>query len=73
LLKEFGIEASSDPDQILSVIASQLRKDDPAKAAADKKLLLRPTVNDDSFRIFDYGCDYLTKRFEVEFENALKK
>ncbi len=71
LLNLWGIEASADPDNILSEIAAGLNLQDPDKEQAEKPLWLKSTANDDSFRIFDYGCDYVTKRFDEEFNNVL--
>ncbi|HTX88061.1 MAG TPA: molybdopterin-dependent oxidoreductase [Bacteroidales bacterium] len=68
LLKEFGVQAPSDPDAVLKEIIAGLpgrEKTDPEEAPVYH---LKNTGKDDPFRIFEYGCDHLTKRFEEEFE-----
>jgi formate dehydrogenase major subunit len=71
LLKQFGIDGPSDPDEILKEIITILPVSDTANKE-EKALTMKITLKDDSFRIFEYGCDYLTKRFEEEFDNAFR-
>ena len=50
-------------DDIFLEAASKLPK-------YDKKHQFTATQEDNQFRMFNYGCDYLVKRFEEDFENS---
>jgi len=68
ILEKFGFIAhSTSKDVFMEFISLLPQKKDHLK------LSFQTTENDDSNRIFDYGCDVVVKRFEEDFENAFKE
>ena len=68
LMKEFGIKQKSEPEEVMSEIMNLL----PA-AERDDKFVFRTTDELNDCRMFNYGCDYIVKRFDEEFENTSDK
>jgi len=68
LLKIFGLTHKKDPKEIRMELISLL-PDDEEKG----KLQFKYTHGHICNRMFDYGCDVIVKRFEEQFENALKE
>ncbi len=69
LMNAFDIK-SNDEQNITNEIASLLNKKIDVKK--DKLYNLVYTKTDNEGRIFDYGCDNLTKRFEENFNKAFE-
>lgn len=69
LMNAFDIK-SDDEQNIANEIASLLNKKIDVKK--DKLYNLVYTKTDNEGRIFDYGCDNLTKRFEENFNKAFE-
>lgn len=68
LLSLLGIESKYESaDDVTFEIASLLSGNNN-----EYNLKFMNTDSDNNFRLFKYGCDYLVKRFEEEFENAFK-
>jgi formate dehydrogenase major subunit len=68
ILEKFGFIAHpTSKDVFMEFISLLPQKKDHLK------LSFKTTENDDSNRIFDYGCDMVVKRFEEDFEHALKE
>ncbi|MCP4176670.1 MAG: hypothetical protein GY756_02795, partial [bacterium] len=63
ILDQFGENKLKTVEDIFIEAASKLPK------YSDKHNFVN-TLEDNETRIFNYGCDYLVKRFEEEFENA---
>ena len=66
LLGKFGKNGATTPREVFMEYIRLLPDQE-----SNKKLKLRFTANDNSNRTFDYGCDYISKRAEKEFEEQL--
>jgi len=64
LLNEYGIKQEPDAKDIFQEAVSLL----PVKQEMSYPLIY--TAKDNDFRIFNYGCDYVVKRFEEDFNKA---
>ncbi|MFC2101769.1 FAD-dependent oxidoreductase [Bacteroidota bacterium] len=70
MLKHFGQNGLESREDVFSEIIGllpQTEEDTPAE-----KLMLTYTTEDNSNRSFNFGCDYLVKRFEEEFEERMR-
>jgi len=70
LLKGFGLNGLENRNDVFSEIIRLLphvEEDQP-----EESLAMVYTREDNLNRSFDYGCDYLVKRFEEEFEERLR-
>ncbi|MBN1200032.1 MAG: FAD-dependent oxidoreductase [Bacteroidales bacterium] len=66
ILKRFGLNGLESREDVFPEIIRLLPQTEE-EIPADK-LTLTCTTEDNSNRSFNYGCDYLVKRFEEEFE-----
>jgi formate dehydrogenase major subunit len=66
LLGKFGKNGISAPKEVFMEYIKLLPDQE-----TNKKLKLHFTANDNSNRTFDFGCDYIVKRAEKEFESQL--
>jgi formate dehydrogenase major subunit len=70
ILNELGIKSEAETiEDIMSERFSAL----PEQKEKDKKFTLAYTDEDNPSRMFNYGCDYLIKKFDDEFEKAFEK
>jgi len=65
LMRQLGLEQSSDPDVIMQEIAGLL----PAGGNTGKYVFVK-TGEPGKKGLFAHGCDHLVKRFDEEFEKA---
>ena len=65
LLQRFGSVGYEDPSDVMMEIVSLL------PAFTEKKYPFEFTAEDNAKRMFNYGCDYLVKYFEVEFNGKM--
>ena len=68
LLKIRGHKTYENPDDVMSEAFSLLPGDEQ-----DDLFDLIHTESDNYNRLFEHGCDYLTKRFDEEFEKAISE
>jgi len=66
LLKQFGLNGLETREDVFPEIIRLLPQTD--EAMPPEKLSLCYTTEDNPHRSFNYGCDYLVKRFEEEFD-----
>jgi hypothetical protein len=70
LLNKFGVKAHyENADDVMKEMAVFFEHD----KMSEKKYMFSITAGDNAKRIFNYGCDNLTKRFEEESERAFKE
>jgi len=70
LLNKFGVKAKYESaDDVMKEMAVFFEQD----KMSEKKYMFSITAGDNEKRIFNYGCDNLTKRFEEESEKAFKE
>lgn len=65
ILQTFGVTVSPSPKDVFMDFISTLGQKEHSS-----NLSFSPSGNDDDFRIFDFGCDSVVRRFEEDFENA---
>ena len=63
-----GLESREDVFEEMIRLLPQLEEDQP-----EESLTMVYTEEDNQGRSFNYGCDYVVKRFEEEFEERLKR
>lgn len=71
LMKKLGVECKLDYTHNITLEISSLLSPIPL-ADIDKKYCLEHTTEENHFRKFDYGCDYLVKRFEESFISSFE-
>ncbi|MBE0648263.1 MAG: FAD-dependent oxidoreductase [Bacteroidales bacterium] len=71
ILKQFGLNGVESREDVFSEIVQLLPQTEEEMPA--EKLTLAYSANDNPNRYFDYGCDYLVKRFEEEFEERMMR
>ena len=69
IMNKFGIKNKVDLTNNITIEISSLLAPIPV-SDEDKKYKVLHTVEDDSGRMYNYGCDILVKRFEEEFESS---
>jgi formate dehydrogenase major subunit len=70
LLNKFGVKAKYDSaDDVMKEMAVFFEQD----KMSEKKYMFSITAGDNANRLFNFGCDVLTKRFEEESEKAFKE
>jgi len=69
-LKRFGLNGVESREDVFSEIIQLLPQTEEEMPV--EKLSLTYSVDDNPNRAFNFGCDYLVKRFEEEFENRMK-
>jgi formate dehydrogenase major subunit len=69
LMKIFGVKNKLDITNNITIEIASLLMNENIK---ESKIKLELTSTDNYNRIFNFGCDYLVKRFEEEFNNAFK-
>jgi hypothetical protein len=67
LMKMFGVKNKLDITNNITIEIASLLNDIKSK---EVKSTLQFTESDNQNRIFNYGCDYLVKRFEEEFQTS---
>lgn len=67
LMKEFGVNGVNTADDARNEFLSIL------PVTEDKKVKFTHTEGDDGSRLFDHGCDYLTRKFVESFDEAFNK
>lgn len=67
LLSAFGYKSSGNPVDVFMEVVTLF----PEKNG-EEKLQLQITKTDNHHRKYNYGCDAVTKRFEEEFEQAIR-
>ena len=70
MLKRFGLNGLKNREEVFEEIIKVLPHVEEEPEAAT--LTLQYTLDDNQNRAFDYGCDYLVKRFEGEYAERLK-
>jgi len=65
LISNFTEQKTLDSDAVFEEFLTQLPQ------TMIKNHIFTITANDNSSRLFDYGCDYIVKRFSDEFINNL--
>jgi predicted molibdopterin-dependent oxidoreductase YjgC len=71
IMKLLGVKSKLDITHNITLeIAALLNQ--KAKEEEEKAYKLTHTKDDDMNRMFDYGCDYLMKRFEDKFNKAFE-
>ncbi len=70
LMKMFGVKNKVDLTNNITIEIASLLSNIQRNG---KKFEMRHTETDDYNRMFNYGCDYLVKRFEEEFEASFNK
>jgi formate dehydrogenase major subunit len=70
LLDRFSIHGLAIPDYVLTEIVSLLPAGGKQEVPKKKELCMTITDGDDGTRIFDHGCDAVTRRFEEEFKES---
>ena len=71
ILKSFGLNGLAGREDVFSEIIRLLPQTD--EDAPAEKLALIYTHDDNSNRSFNYGCDYIVKRFEEDFEERMQE
>ncbi len=67
IMKVFGISSPDHPKDILMEVITLL-----PEHKEHGKLWMQPSCEENNKRHFDYGCDFLVKRFDEEFSQAFK-
>lgn len=67
ILGTFGIETPHDPSALFLEIVALL-----PEAKENAMLSMKPTKEDNNKRLYNFGCDAVTARFETEFKSNLQ-
>jgi len=65
--KQFNLEGEANTDSIFTEIIGHL------PVTEEQPMAFLITDGDSPQRMFDHGCDYLMKRFDIEFKEAFKR
>jgi formate dehydrogenase major subunit len=70
MMGKLGVKSRVDLTHNITLEIASLLGNSKSK---DKEYCLTHTSEDDSNRMFNYGCDYLVKRFEEKFKQSFEK